>query len=248
MEINRNCPYCIEAGKTPDLGRHLYINTKKKLMFCHRCNYTGKWNGVGLPGDMKTKKSELMKIDITLFKHFIYLNEQQSRVYEYCLARLPKEVVDTRVGWSSKIPNRAVFPVWDSEDRTKLSMWQARTVEPGKKPKYLSSGPKSQYVFNLENAEDYCVLTEGPFDALASPNGVCIFGKHPSDIQLRLLLAKFDTIYWALDPETQGEIKLEETKKTLKRYIKVIDVPLTGTEDPSSVGFEEMHRRIGDLK
>lgn len=44
-EIRFNCPQCDRAGKTPDTKGHLYINTRKEVYFCQRCEWKGsvKW-------------------------------------------------------------------------------------------------------------------------------------------------------------------------------------------------------------
>ena len=58
MEIKKLCPYCGIHGLTPDVSGHLYINTVKKLYFCHRCGAKGEWDGGALPVDIWIPKKE----------------------------------------------------------------------------------------------------------------------------------------------------------------------------------------------
>ena len=243
MEISRNCTHCVLSGKSPDTGRHLQINTVKKVQYCYRCGFRGRWDGAMLPTDEAGKPPKEMR-EIELYSFNIEGKDHRELV-DYLKGRLPWDVVLAKLRWSPQLPKRVVFPVWSGED---LVMWQARTVEEGVRPKYLSSGRKSEVVYGFEDAEDYCTLTEGPFDALSSPNGVCVFGKDISEIQHRLLTSKFRTIYWALDPDTQGSKREEALKESLKQLVEVIDVPLEEGVDPADLGMEEMKRRIDGLR
>ena len=88
------------------------------------------------------------------------------------------------------------------------------------------------------------MLCEGPLDALSSPNGVALFGKDISNIQFKMLVSKFEKLYWALDGDTTRQKKIEEFKHNLGLYLEVIDIPMESHEDPNTLGIEEMQRRI----
>ena len=39
--ISANCPFCTDAGKSPDWKHHLQINIEKGVCHCFRCDYGG---------------------------------------------------------------------------------------------------------------------------------------------------------------------------------------------------------------
>lgn len=233
--------FCGIHGLTPDTKKHLYINTKKGVYYCQRCSHSGKWKGGDLPTEVWLPKKDKYK-DVELFPLTTGFNKEKSKVIDYCLGRLPEEVVYERVRWSPQITNRAFFPVYSEGE---LCIWQGRAIEDWIKPKYLTWGPCSQYLYNFEYVTDkWGCITEGPVDALSVPNGVALFGKDMSDIQMSMIVSKFDKVYWCLDGDTKNQKRVNANKDKLRNFIEVVNVPLAKDEDCNSVGYEEMERRI----
>jgi len=248
VEIRQNCWMCPVKGSTPDTGGHLYINTVKNVYHCKRCDARGVWEPGAFPVEQWVRtKTDYSFVDLYRWdKKTPYLkgNTYHNKVKEYTLARLPEEIVLERTKWSPQIVNRVFFPVYSEG---KVAMWQGRSIDDSK-PRYLSHGNVSHYLYNLEyTTDDWCTLCEGPFDALASPNGVALFGKSISEVQSMILTSKFKTIYWALDGDTSKQKRVAEQKHNIKQFVKVIDVPMGVDEDPSSIGMEGMKEKIWQL-
>ena len=250
LELRRQCPYCPLQGLTPDVGKHLYINTNKNVFYCQRCNHSGKWEGGDLPIDTmlpslsnKFDKVELFTFDITTMnKHFNYWRD---RAYEYGLTRLPEEVIKSKARWSPDLLNRIFFPVYSEGE---VCMWQARTILEEGKPKFLSNGSISNYLYNLENVnDDWAVLTEGPIDALSTPNGIASFGKNLSNIHFDLIVSKYDTLYWGYDSDTRKQKSLITMKGNLKEFINVIDLDFGDKKDPNEISYLGMERILEDV-
>lgn len=241
MEVKSKCPYCPGRGLTPDPEEHLYTNPEKGVYFCFRCQATGvvKLRGGGLARPVSVKAPR----QIMLFS-FKLLCKESTPIYNYLLGRLPYTAFCHAVKWSPDVPGRAIFPIFIHD---KLVFWTARAIG-NREPKYLSSGSKSFFVYNMQPGDDWAVLCEGPFDALSTPNGVAIFGKLPSKRQVALLVNRYKMIYIALD----GDADRKETIKSLIPYVRVKEVRI-GTddegrkEDPASLGWREMQRRISEV-
>ena len=238
MEVRVNCPYC----PTEDTKRHLYINTRKNVCHCKRCGWSGIWDrGTILPDLNKPNLSnKLSKVELFKFSLRPTGMNGIERLYLYCLDRLPQQTVDRFIRWSPDLQTRVFFPVWDGG---KVIAWNARTIEQGITPRYLTWGNISTCIYNSENVADWAVLTEGPFDALTSPHGICTFGKNISSLQFDLMVSKYNRIYWAFDKDTANDKKLKETKQKMRRFIEVVDLDLP-QKDPNSIGVEGMIRLL----
>ncbi len=247
-EISQNCPHCQNRGKTPDTGNHMSINTTKKVYYCFRCNAKGKMGGPPRTGRIEQSEEKSLARQIDL-KPIQYLEDPIQ--YETLLHRMNRRNSERIINymndrglsacghfWSGQLPGRVVFPITKGDT---ILFWTARSVSDQILPKYISSGKKSHFVYGLDEIEgDWAVLCEGPIDALSVPNGIAIFGKHPSDVQVRLISSRLKILYIALDGDADRSI----IYKKFPRTIKLREVELNGDEDPNSVGREEMERRI----
>lgn len=241
-ELRINCIYCEHNGLSPDVGKHLYVNRTKLVFFCQRCNTSGVWIGT-LPTPQRVFKNRYSNIELFNFS-IKGQNPIGNKVFDYITQRLPEDVVREKVRWCPTI-ERAFFPLWVNG---KVKVWNARAVD-DTKPKYLTHGEKSKYVYGLEETKDWAVLCEGPMDALSSPNGIAIFGKYLSDTQFSLIASKYRKIYWAMDFDTRGQKNVEEQKKKLSKYVEIIDLKLE--QDPNSLGKDKMNeilRLSGECK
>ena len=236
IETRIDCIYCEPSGLSKDTGAHLYINRLKLVFFCHRCNTNGIWMGA-LPAPQRLFTNRYNNVE--LFKFSIKgQNPIGNKVFNYIVKRLPEALVMDKVRWCPTM-ERAFFPLWVNGE---VKVWNARAIDDDTKPKYLTHGEKTKYVYGLEEAKDWAVLCEGPMDALSSPNGIAIFGKYISDTQFSLIASKYKKIYWALDWDVRGQKNIEEQKKRLGKYVELIDLKLE--QDANNLGMKEMKRRV----
>jgi hypothetical protein len=123
------------------------------------------------------------------------------------------------------LSNTLVFPVWmhgqlkgwqsrllyspdKVSDAKALQLWGPENGKPWRPSKYWTAPgmAKSEVVFNLDMAakHDIGVVCEGVFDAMKTGvNGMAIFGKSISDIQVRLIADRFSRVVVILDPDAQ---------------------------------------------
>jgi DNA-directed RNA polymerase subunit RPC12/RpoP len=236
IEVEDSCPHC-NGALLPDLRGHLYVNPIKGVYHCVRCNSSGKLDPDELlVGGSPSKATKMREIDLFTFN---ILTEDSLKIMNYCLPRLGgnKDKVMQYVRWSPVLPKRAIFPLWSEG---KVQCINARTILKDHTPKYRTYGPKSKFIYRLDEVESWAVLTEGPFDALNTPHGVCTFGCSISDVQIYMLLSKYLHIYVALDPEAKRE--QEKLIERLEKSIIVYPIDLPEGEDPASLGFKKMER------
>jgi hypothetical protein len=115
-------------------------------------------------------------------------------------------------------------------------------------PKYFTSPgmEKGRILYNYMNARafDYVVVTEGVFDAFSvGPCAVSLFGKCPTDAQIRTLLNYWDHVIMLLDPGDASD-EMEKALLHLHRAVAVTVVNLTGTKDAGDLPRAEVWRQI----
>lgn len=141
-------------------------------------------------------------IDIPVF-HTVPLPEDAVNIAEYLAAsdsasKHLTEVVaymqqrglyleDYNFYWSPSLGyrDRLIIPFYHESN---IVGWTARTVQPDKKPKYLSE-QQPGYVFNLDSQgyeKTFCILTEGPIDAVHI-EGIALLGSEIKDQQALLI-------------------------------------------------------------
>ena len=235
----RVCGYCGGVLRSDTKG-HMYVNVEKRVYNCKRCDASGKLDPDEILKKYKSyKRTKAQTKDIDLFNFDIVTREAKS-VFAYALTRLPKSIVRKYCRWSPQLLGRLIFPIYYKE----LLGYSARTIlAEGRRPKYLTSGPKSKMVYRFDEVEDWAVITEGTIDALSTPHGVCAFGKSVSEFQIKLLSSKYNTLYIALDADAERTAKKLETKLK-KMRVKVYRLQLPEGEDPNSLGYEQMKKLI----
>lgn len=236
MELEAiNCPYCVSRGKTPDTTRNLFRNTEKGV-HCFRCGAVGPPPDPNsfLPTEVKAAKLKVEQIDLFSFD---IINSESRRIYSYLRGRLPEQAIK-EVRWSPQLPYRAVFPIYN---KGKLVTVNARSID-DTQPTYITYGDRKHFVYRLDKVLGcpYMVFTEGPFDALNSPNGIATFGTGVSLEQKEAILkAAPPLLFIACDPDArkeQGEL-LEYFHNSGRR---VCGINLKG--DPADEGLARMTR------
>ena len=132
------------------------------------------FNTVPLPEDA---------IKVTDIKNF---NKHSLAILEYMASR-NLQVDDTTYYWSPSLGyrDRLIIPFY-YENR--IVGWSGRSVNPDKKPKYLSE-QQPGYVFNLDEQRTqkvFAIVCEGPIDALYI-DGVALLGSEAKDQQALLI-------------------------------------------------------------
>ena len=115
-------------------------------------------------------------------------------------------------------------------------------------PKYFTSPgmEKGRILYNYMNARsfDYVVVTEGVFDAFSvGPCAVSLFGKAPTDAQIRTLRNYWNHVIMLLDPGDADD-EMEKAMQKLRLSIKVTVVTLQGTKDAGDLPREEVWNQI----
>jgi hypothetical protein len=115
-------------------------------------------------------------------------------------------------------------------------------------PKYFTSPgmEKGRVLYNYMNARafDYVVVTEGVFDAFSvGPCAVSLFGKAPTDAQIRTLRNYWNHVIMLLDPG-DADAEMEKALQILRLSIAVTVVHLEGTKDAGDLPRDEVWRQI----
>jgi len=258
-EIRFNCIFC------EDEHYHLYVNIKKRVYVCHKCNTSGKHNIV--VADMnRVLFNELEKhqkdIPVKLLKlpkaYKDYLTPAAKRylasrdIYEsdirrhkiYCAAPFTfyfgRLIIpcNARAGWCSYFVARAY---------TKIRF-----------PKYLNPSYSRTNVFlSPEEPADErwsklwdfneLMLVEGPFDYLkASRHGptVALLGKQLSNEQAKFIVSVFDKVYIMLDqgiPESLAAIKIRDMLAS-HVDVEILNCPKKDPGECNEEDFQEAFR------
>jgi len=123
-------------------------------------------------------------------------------------------------------------------------IWQARSIYPNVKPKYISKGKLSECVYNITDVSEWCTICEGPINALSVPHGVAVFGKNISETQFMLLTSKFKRAIIAFDFGAEREA--DAAKELLSKYMEVSILRFESEKDCNEIGYTEMERRIDE--
>jgi len=255
-EIPINCIFCIKYGKTPDTGGHLYVNKEKKVFHCKRCGHSGGLKKGESPWDLfsldtalpryRPPKTNFDKIELFSFE-LGGANKDRAKVAFYAIKRLGTKIPLEKCMWSPDMPGRLFFPVFEGD---KLVSWQARSIDDSK-PKYLSWGKVSEYVYNASDEYaghkwNYAVVNEGPVNALSCPHGVALFGKSLSHTQFLILTHMYDTIYIALD--YGAEEKMEEIAERFSKFVEVKIITFEDERDANDLGWDVMKQKIKNAR
>jgi DNA primase len=106
--------------------------------------------------------------------------------------------------------------------------------------------PIKDCLYGLDDCKnDHVVLVEGVTDVWnIGTDTVCMFGKTLSDIQKRLLVKKFKTIFVLLDPDAFKQAK--QIKAKLAPYRKTICLALKD-KDPGELTKQEVYELLNEI-
>jgi hypothetical protein len=261
--LRYDCPYCLSVRGKVDTDGKLYVNVRKKIGFCFKCNTTVIIDHTAFP------VSEVYEFEEFLKKYFYppkkeikeqqqafdlswtvpanesinvsnYLKFSRKRpvsvktIREYNLRAASLEGNDVLV-----IPNKFKDGVTD--------FYQYRFISGGSKSKrYHSVTDAIRPLFNVERALKYkeLIFTEGVFSAIAAGyNALALYGVYLTVYQLEELrtydLSHIEKVYLALDGGVENRLFFRLYKR-LRRILEVpffkVDLPF-GT-DPDDVDFQ----------
>ena len=149
-------------------------------------------------------KSILLQ-DITDFDKF----QKSMAIFEY-MAQRGLNFDDTKYYWSPSLGyrDRLIIPFYYEK---RLVGWTARSVDPNKKPKYLTESQPG-FVYGLDEQSHnkvFCILCEGPIDAL-HVDGCALTGSDIGDAQALLLNRLQKDIYVVPDRDRAGSKLVEQ--------------------------------------
>jgi DNA primase len=154
------------------------------------------------------------------------------------------------VGYSA-VQNRIVIPTRD--ENFKLVGFIGRAIDEERKPKYKYSDgfPRSNILFNLNNAKAYseAYITEGSLDAIrihqaGFPNVVSTLGSNLNGGQIDLLNRYFNEIVILSDNDAAGEsLKRAIIDGCPRLNIWVVKYP-EGIKDPGDMNDEQIRELI----
>jgi len=274
-EIRYQCDRCKSLGKRFD-DYKLYVNYKKMLYWCHRCEKKGRIDFSGAGRDYLADIDVIDVIDDYLsndnqhgegkkedssVSYVVppYYPEQGEVSHNYLLSRgLTNGDIrfyDIRVSGVFDKDNygRVIVPnrVWGG---VLTDMYVARNyLNDYKKYKNPRGSASNSTVFNLHRIPDnpdYLIICEGVFSAMAvDRNAVATYGKNFSEKQLTSIIEKNPKIvYVSYDPDAMH--KAEELCEYLSRRFdstkEVRLVELPDDLDPADVGRERFRDYLED--
>lgn len=264
-ELRMNCMFCPQrTDRSPDKGKHLYINIKKNLYFCHRCEAKGKAEQLkAWIHDIQQQRDHHDIISEAKKKHQIIKHERTyvnldlvgnpvtegtpSWLYltkERGLSIEDIRYYDLRSG-TKNMRGRILVPVFDREGY--CIYYSARTYT-NQKPKYKNPKiDKKNVIFHLHGVQtDYAIVCEGVFSAIhAGRSAVAILGKYISKPQYHQLAKRFRKIYLALDGDEYHKDKARPPdKKKIPPMLNTLRklgceagvVPMPKDKDPEDIG------------
>lgn len=198
--LSVNCPFCTDAGKSPDWKHHLQINLEKSVCHCFRCDYGGTLirlvrdvSGVSyaeatqiLDAQPRTGKRLRLRpppaapdpTTCELPKEYRPLNPKNflhraALAYLYGRGLLPNNIRDFELGFcvTGDYSQRVIIPVKRGD---KVVGFTARAIHPNVPRKYMTPPGfrATQYLYNFERARgsDLVVVMEGPADVWNLPD------------------------------------------------------------------------------
>jgi hypothetical protein len=249
----------------PDTKFKLYINVKKLVYNCFRCEVRGRLTNlfpqlaiIGEYAEQTVKASELKNDQLEPYPEFQYLGALQYPWNEIVEEFLTEKrftinelwdkvhfIEDYRKGEFSFGPC-LLFAVYHFGQ---YRGFQARRLYKNVSPKYIgaSNMDRRSSLYNYDNAfsqSDCLVITEGFFDALrVGFNAVATLGKTITETQIRLIrLGKFEKVIVFLDKDAEKEAAT--TAKNLSLYFKTyLALPKwpENKKDPGDLSKDEIN-------
>jgi len=156
-------------------------------------------------GSVQLPDKAMLLQDITDFGEF----QKSMAIFEY-MAQRGLNFDDTKYYWSPSLGyrDRLIIPFYYEK---RLVGWTARSVDPNKKPKYLTDSQPG-FVYGLDEQsynKVFCILCEGPIDAL-HVDGCALTGSDIGDAQALLLNRLQKDIYVVPDRDKAGSKLVEQ--------------------------------------
>lgn len=251
-ELRFNCIFC------EDEGYHLYVNVKKKVFNCFKCNVSGKTNLVSKQFELahytsllkQERRSDVIPIKLpTPYKDIL-----TPAAARYLAARGIKESDVKRHTIYCAAPNSIYFGriiIPNNPYMGYCNYFVARGYTKIRWPKYLNpNGGKNSLFLSPEEPSDRweqlwdsheVLLVEGPFDYLkASRHGptIALLGKQLSNHLAKQIVAKFSTVYIMLDQGIVEDIAALRLADMLKSHVDTV-VLQCPKKDPGEMGPED---------
>jgi len=243
-----------------DTKDHLWINIKKMVYHCWKCDFGGKvidnkaiqriLKNRGPIKPTSTVSNSMDLIDTSEFVDIKTLKTDHAAI-QYIKSREVSLDSCIQLGCmyapSGVLSGRIVFPV---RNNNAIVGWQGRSVY-GRVPKYKIYGRKNAGMYNVKKLQDYknfAIIFEGVFDVLKVPDhGISILGKKMSEPQLRMLSTFLNVkiVFIMLDSDANKEENV--LAKQLSPYFKCIPIQLE-TGDPGDITEIEILTKCLSMK
>lgn len=256
------CPFCDQRGRSRDDNYKLYINVKKNLAHCFRCDYASRATDLlptltsfgfdSRPAEASsTSATEPLEGLPTCYHVEDLPADNVAREYVESRGFRPSEFPGTFLFCPNYLKNnysfgpRLILPVWQAGN---YCGFQARALG-DHRIKYLNASgmDKSKLLYNYDVAikqTNELIITEGIFDCLkAGPTAVAAFGKAISEHQLRLIsLHPFKRIIILLDEDAYEDAKKLAKQLSLHYQTYVTRIPQKPGEkiDPGKLSTNEI--------
>jgi len=272
-DLRVDCPFCSTRTGSDDIKQHLHVSLAKETCHCFRCEYSKSWIGLvmevtGLsyahalgeiyavpnPVNFDRLKERLkdehefkevypnLPADFTLLKRGITKRLDSGTLIGRALHYLKKRGFKPEVyekyglGVASSVGYRVIIPIEDN-------FWQARSLYPFLKPKYMNPEVTSrELLFNSRALDLYkeVVICEGAFSSMAvGDNSVALVGKNPTAEKLdRLRQSRVK--HFIVTIEEGAQRSMVTLADALKGFGKEVTVWLYDRGDPAdSTAYKE---------
>ena len=265
-EIIVKCPFCVLRGQKINTSYKLYINIKKHLYNCFRCEARGKLvNLFPQLAAIEIKAEDILKDTETkleqLPQNMQYLENLKypwnDLVYEFLHDKkfLPATInskvffVEDYKKNNMSFGPRLVFPIYQFGT---YRGFQARTIYKSTDPKYVGASfmDRRSILYNYDIAfsqSKELIITEGFFDCLRVGDcAIATLGKSVTEMQIRLIkLGDFKRVVVFLDQDAEYEAT-QVAEKLCMYFPTYIAYP--NKKDPGEMNKEEIDNILNFLQ
>lgn len=257
-ELRFNCPFC------EDEDYHLYVNIKKLVYFCVRCNAKGRTNvSKDTISDFTPVEGKVDTRTVPLKLPPIYKDGLTPTAIRYLGARGIKQSDVLRhklycASTSSIYFGRIIIPC--NPFAGFCDYFVARSYTKFPFPKYLNPSGSKNHLFISPTEhdqlfpqywkQDEVMLVEGPFDYLkASRHGptVCLLGKSLSIPHAMGLVARFSRAYVMLDQGMKESLAALKVHEMLNPYMEEVRLIKCPKDDPGEMIPEDFNELLNQI-
>jgi len=259
-ELNMDCPFCEQKGKSPDTNARLYINIKTNYFYCHRCSTYGREVYTVLP-ELRYYQDEIGRGEFDFMQFFsnaapTYLDleevsepiQHMDWAFNYLILRgiHPSYIqfYNIRKG-KDNYEDRIVIPNFEYGSG-KCNYFIARSIRPKDKMKYKNPRVKrGNILFNYYEAykHETVFLTEGWFTGASYGTNFCSYlGSTINKVQSKKV-SEFKSLFYVPDGDVSYEQILKNVSIILENRRTVSLVPVKRIQGFDAENFTKEERQ-----